>query len=97
MEVVGIERGDTRFTEERINFLDIRSVSGVINRGGTILKTARCEEIKKDKGMQKAVHTFETHKIERLIFIGRDGSFRGQVNSMKLAGPSYGSTCHNRQ
>ncbi|MFW6111222.1 MAG: 6-phosphofructokinase, partial [Thermoproteota archaeon] len=43
LEVVGIERGDTGLIEERLHFLDIRSVSGIINRGGRILKTARCE------------------------------------------------------
>jgi len=77
LEVVGIERGYAGLVEDQIHSLDIRSVSGIINHGGTILKTTRCEEMKTSQGIQKAVHALEAHKIDGLIVIGGDGSFRG--------------------
>lgn len=77
LDVVGVERGYAGLIEGTIHSLDIRSVSGIINRGGTILKTARCEEIKTEEGIQKAVQTLKVHKIDGLVVIGGDGSFRG--------------------
>ena len=77
LEVVGIERGYVGLIERKIHSLDIRSVSGIINRGGTILKTARCEEIKTIQGIQKAVQTLKDYEIDALVVIGGDGSFRG--------------------
>ena len=76
-QVVGIEKGYAGLIERKIHPLDIRSVSGIINRGGTILKTARCEEIKTSQGIQKAVQTLKDYEIDALIVIGGDGSFRG--------------------
>jgi len=77
LEVMGIERGYIGLIESQIRPLSTRSVSGIINLGGTILKTARCEEIKTSGGIQRAVDVLKTHKIEGLIVIGGDGSFRG--------------------
>ena len=77
LAVVGIERGYAGLIEGKIHSLDIRSVSGIINRGGTILKTARCEEIKTSHGIQKAVQTLKDYEINALIVIGGGGSFRG--------------------
>ena len=77
MEVVGVERGYAGLVERRVRPLDIRSVSGIINLGGTILRTTRCEEMKTEGGIQKASSTLRTHKIDGLIVIGGDGSFRG--------------------
>jgi len=76
-QVVGIERGYAGLIERKIQPLDIRSVSGIINRGGTILKTARCEEIKTIQGIQKAAQTLKDYEIDALVVIGGDGSFRG--------------------
>lgn len=77
LEVAGVERGYAGLIEGKIHSLDIRSVSGIINHGGTILRTARCEEMKTESGIQKAIHTLKTHKLDGLIVIGGDGSFRG--------------------
>jgi 6-phosphofructokinase 1 len=77
LEVAGVERGYAGLMEGQIHSLDIRSVSGIINRGGTILKTTRCEEMKTSQGIQKAAHALKAHKIDGLIVIGGDGSFRG--------------------
>lgn len=77
LEVVGIERGYAGLIEGQVRSLGPRSVSGIINRGGTILKTARCEEIKTSQGIQKATNTLKTNKIDGLIVIGGDGAFKG--------------------
>ena len=86
LEVVGVERGYAGLIEEKIHSLDIRSVSGIINHGGTILKTARCEEIKNERGIQKAIHALKNHKIDGLIVIGGDGSFRGASELYEASG-----------
>jgi len=77
LEVMGIERGYMGLIESQIRPLSSRSVSGIINLGGTILKTARCEEIKTGGGIQRAVDVLKTHRIEGFIVIGGEGSFRG--------------------
>ena len=86
LEVVGVERGYAGLIEEKIHSLDIRSVSGIINTGGTILRTARCEEIKTERGIQKAVNALRKHKIDGLIVIGGDGSFRGASEIYEASG-----------
>ncbi|MGB9745222.1 MAG: ATP-dependent 6-phosphofructokinase [Desulfurella sp.] len=52
-------------------------VSGILQRGGTILMTSRCEEFMQESGFKKALKTLEEEKIEGLIVIGGDGSLRG--------------------
>jgi 6-phosphofructokinase 1 len=86
LEVVGVERGYAGLIEGQMHSLDIRSVSGIINHGGTMLRTARCEEIKTEKGLQKAVHALRHHKIDGLIVIGGDGSFRGASELHEASG-----------
>ena len=76
MEVLGIERGYAGLIDSQVRPMGPRSVSGIINRGGTILKTARCEEIKTTEGILKAIQTLKAHQIGGLIVIGGDGSFR---------------------
>ncbi|MEM2946888.1 MAG: 6-phosphofructokinase [Candidatus Bathyarchaeia archaeon] len=86
LKVVGIERGYTGLIEGKIRPLDARSVSGIINRGGTILKTARCEKIKTEEGIRKAAETLKANKIDGLIVIGGDGSFRAASEVYKISG-----------
>ncbi|MBM3253721.1 MAG: 6-phosphofructokinase, partial [Candidatus Omnitrophica bacterium] len=57
--------------------LNHRSVSNIVGRGGTILKTARCPEFFKVSGQKKAVEQLKKHLIDALVVIGGDGSFRG--------------------
>lgn len=61
------------------NFRDVKleDVSGIIQRGGTVLKTARCEEFRKPEGRAKAAEVLKQHNIEALIVIGGDGTFTG--------------------
>ncbi len=53
LEVIGFERGYLGLIEEQSRLMGPRSVSGIINLGGTILKTSRCEEIKTPEGLEK--------------------------------------------
>lgn len=86
LKIVGVERGYAGLIEEKTRPLDARSVSGIINHGGTILKTARCEKIKTEEGIRKADETLKANKIDGLVVIGGDGSFRGASEIYKASG-----------
>ena len=77
MKVYGINRGYAGLIDEDIRELNIRSVSDIIHRGGTMLYSARCLDFKEEAGMQKAIATCRKYGIEGMVVIGGDGSFRG--------------------
>ena len=77
MTVKGIKRGYNGLIENNVVDLDIRSVSDIIQRGGTVLYTARCPRFTTEEGMQEAIKNCKVNGIEGLIVIGGDGSFRG--------------------
>jgi 6-phosphofructokinase 1 len=77
LTVVGVERGYAGLIENQIVPMNLRSVSGIINRGGTILKTVRCEEIQTKAGMEQAVKVIRKNKIDALVVIGGNGTFHG--------------------
>lgn len=77
LEVFGIFRGWQGLIDDEVKPLDHRSVSGIINLGGTILKTARSSEFKTEDGQKQAYQTIKKYAIDGLIVIGGDGSFRG--------------------
>ncbi len=77
LEVMGIERGYLGMMEGRMVPLEARSVSGIINRGGTILHTARCLPFKEPEGRTQAAKQLEEHGIDAVVVIGGDGSYRG--------------------
>lgn len=77
MEVYGIERGYAGLIEDAVFPMEMRSVSNIIQTGGTKLRTARCLEMMTKEGKDKAVATLKKHGIEGLVVIGGDGSFRG--------------------
>jgi 6-phosphofructokinase 1 len=79
LEIVGIRRGYCGILEEDFIELGSRSVANIIHRGGTILETARCEEMKTEEGIRKANRILQREGIEGLITIGGDGTFRGAV------------------
>jgi len=78
-EVVGIMRGFAGLINEELAQLDHRSVSNIINRGGTILKTARSDEFLTKKGQGRAVSVIKRNKIDALVLIGGDGTYRGGI------------------
>ncbi len=77
MKVFGINRGYAGLIDNDMKELDLRSVSDIIHRGGTMLKSARCLDFKTEEGIQKAIDTCHKRGIEGLVVIGGDGSFRG--------------------
>ena len=77
MRVVGIRRGYNGLINHDIQEMNLRSVSDIIHRGGTILYTARSPEFKTEEGMQKAIRTCHELEIEGIVVIGGDGSYRG--------------------
>ena len=81
-KVNGIMRGYQGLLEEEIIDMDAHSVSDIIQRGGTILGTARCMEFVTPEGQQKGADICRKHGIDGLVVIGGDGSFRG---AQKLA------------
>lgn len=81
-KVKGIKRGYAGLLQEEIVDMEAKDVSDIIQRGGTILQTARCMEFKTPEGQQKAAEICKKHGIDGIIVIGGDGSFRG---AQKLA------------
>ncbi len=79
LEIFGIRRGYQGMIEGDIIKMETTDVSNIIQRGGTILKTARSKEFMTDEGMQKAYEQLCKHNIEALVLIGGDGTFRGAV------------------
>src|SRR5438874_2081018 len=79
LEVYGIMRGYQGMIEDDITKLESRSVANIIQRGGTILKTARCKEFFDYEGRKKAYENLKKNGINGLVIIGGDGSFRGAV------------------
>ena len=77
IEVYGVERGYTGLINNNIFQMNKRSLSAIIQRGGTILKTSRCEEFIDKSYRQIAAENLEAYGIEGLVVIGGDGSFRG--------------------
>ncbi|MBS1605645.1 MAG: 6-phosphofructokinase [Bacteroidetes bacterium] len=77
MEVFGIMRGYSGMIENDIVPMHSRSVANIIQRGGTILKTARCKEFFEHEGRKKAYNNLKKLGINGLVIIGGDGSFRG--------------------
>lgn len=77
LETTGVLRGYWGLINEELKPLDHRSVSGIINQGGTILKTARCPEFHTDQGRERAYQTLKKHSIDAMVVIGGNGSFSG--------------------
>lgn len=84
IETVGFIRGFEGLIDNDFVKLGRESVSGIIHRGGTTLKTARSERFLTDKGLGMAVDTLFKHEMEGLVIIGGDGSFRGAIEMSKL-------------
>lgn len=77
LKVKGIMRGYSGLLEEEFMDMDAASVADIINRGGTILYTARCAEMMTEEGQLKAAEICKRHGIDGVVVIGGDGSFRG--------------------
>ena len=77
LQVKGIKRGYNGLLNEEIIDMEARNVSDIIQRGGTILGTARCLEFKKAEYQKKGAEICRKHGIDGIVVIGGDGSYRG--------------------
>ena len=91
MEVFGVERGYAGLISDNVIPMEMRSVSNIVQCGGTKLRSARCLDMLTVEGQKKAVDTLEKHGIEGLVVIGGDGSFRGaEILSRDYGVPTIG-------
>ena len=79
VECVAIYKGYQGLIDDETKLMNARSVNNIINKGGTILKSARCLEFRTSEGRKKAYETIKKHTIDALIVIGGDGSFTGAM------------------
>lgn len=84
MEVFGIERGYEGLLDGEIKKMEWHSVGDILQRGGTILRTARSERFREAKWQKHAVDMLQTFGIEGLIVVGGDGSFHGGMELDRL-------------
>jgi 6-phosphofructokinase 1 len=92
LEIYGIRYGYAGMIAGDIFPMDSRSVSNIIQKGGTILKTARCKEFHEYEGRKKAFEMLQKHGIEGLIAIGGDGTFTGaKILSAEFGIPVIGA------
>lgn len=77
LEVYAVQRGYYGLIHDDIRKMDLRSVGDIIQRGGTILQTARCKEMTTLEGQQKAADNLRKRGIDGLVVIGGDGSYQG--------------------
>jgi len=85
-QVLGFEKGWKGLLANMFVRLTPRNVGGIIQLGGTILRTSRCLEFKEKRGIQKAAETLASNKVHGLIVIGGDGSFRGALELSRETG-----------
>jgi 6-phosphofructokinase 1 len=83
LNVVGVRQGYKGLIENDMYDMDRRSVSNILNLGGTILKTARCLEFRTDEGMETAYQNLKAQNIDALVVIGGDGTFTGALRFSK--------------
>ncbi|GAA4104423.1 6-phosphofructokinase [Mucilaginibacter panaciglaebae] len=79
LQVVGIKQGYKGMIENDMYEMGTRSVSNILNLGGTILKTARCLPFRTDEGMETAYQNIKAQGIDGLVVIGGDGTFTGAL------------------
>jgi len=84
LEVFGVQRGYQGLLNEDLRAMDLRSVGDIIQRGGTILQTARCKEFLTPEGQQRGAEVLRKNGIDGLVVIGGDGSYQGANKLSKL-------------
>lgn len=83
LRVLGFERGWAGLLTNTFRQLTPRSVGGIIQLGGTILRTSRCPQFRKRKGITKAAETLASNNVSGLVVIGGNGSFKGALELSK--------------
>ena len=90
VQVLGVYRGYNGLIHGDLVEMNLRSVSDIIHRGGTMLYTARSPEFCTEEGIQKAVQTCRDNGVEGVVVIGGDGSFRGAQDLTRHGMPCIG-------
>lgn len=90
LEVVGVKRGFVGLMDGDFVELGLGSVGGILQRGGTILQTARSERFKTEEGLREALNRLEEAGIDALVVIGGEGSFKGAWELYKRGIPTIG-------
>lgn len=90
IEVYGIQRGYKGLMEGELFPMTVSSVGDIIQRGGTILKSARSNSFKEAEGQRKAINVLNVYKIDGLVVIGGDGSFMGAQKLSNQGVPAIG-------
>ena len=90
IRVMGILKGYRGLINGEIIEYDARAVSNILNLGGTVLYSDRCDEFKTEKGMKKAVKTCKEYEIDGIVAIGGDGTFKGATDLSRRGIPTIG-------
>lgn len=93
MDVMGVEKGFDGLIKDEMKLMTRMSVEGIIQRGGTILKTGRSERFMTEEGRTQAVKTLKIHGIDAVIICGGDGSFNGALELSRMGVPVVGIPC----
>ncbi len=88
IEVYGVKKGYNGLINGDMEYMEARSVGEILQKGGTILQTARCLEFKEEEGVKKAVETAKKAGLDGLVVIGGDGSFRGARDLCRFGLPT---------
>ncbi len=90
LEVVGVRRGFQGLIGGDFTEMRSRSVGDILQRGGTILKSARCDEFRTEEGRAKALLQLRTYEVDALVAIGGDGTFAGLSLLSRMGMPCVG-------
>lgn len=93
VRIMAIKQGYNGLIKGNIEEMNLSSVADIIHRGGTILRTARCDEFKTEEGLKKALNVIEIFDIDGLIILGGDGSFHGAKKLNEAGVPTVGLPC----
>ncbi len=93
IEVFGIKEGYKGLMEGNLEPMNLSSVADIIQRGGTVLRTARAEEFMTEEGFNKALNVLEVFNIDGLVVLGGDGTLKGARDLAKAGIPVVGIPC----
>ncbi len=93
IEVYGIKQGYFGLLKGEIEQMDIASVADIIQKGGTMLRSARCEEFTTEEGFKKGINVLEMFDLDGLVVLGGDGTFKGAEKISKAGIPVIGIPC----
>ena len=80
VRILGIKKGYNGLLNGEIEEMNLSSVADIIHRGGTMLRSARCDEFRTEEGLNKALNVIRVFGIDGLIILGGDGTFKGAKN-----------------